>query len=219
MKNSINLTELEKKAFKSFHEDGLWDIMIGLSLEIFMVIPLLLTETGLGDFWSSLVMLPLYVVIFWIIKTIRRKIVSPRVGLIRIGPIRRTKIQILHIIMIVLLVLGVIFGITALDLFGMMDKQAWFFPVFLSFLFLFLFAAAAFLLSCPRFLMYGIMMAFFIPAGEIMFRKSILMHHGFPAVFSTAALIIIITGMIKLVLFLKRYPKMATEDSDDIVRS
>jgi hypothetical protein len=219
MKNNINLTKLEKKTFKFVHEDGLWDIMIGLTLIIFMVLPLYLSDAGLSDFWSSFVMLIPYALVFLIITTFRSKLVGPRIGFFKIGQSRRKKIRILNVLLVILLVLGAIFSLLAFDLFVPMDKQAWFFPLLISSVFLFMFSAAAFLLSGPRFLMYGIMIAFFVPAGEILFRKGILTHHGFPAVFGTAALIIILTGIIKLVLFIKRYPKSAMEDKDDAISS
>jgi hypothetical protein len=219
MKNSIDLAEFEKKTFKSVHEDGLWDIMIGLTLIIFMVLPLYLSDAGLSDFWSSFVMLIPYALIFLIIKTFRSKLVGPRIGIFKIGQSRRKKIRILNLFLVILLVLGAIFSLLAFDLVIPVDNQAWFFPLIISSVFLFMFSAAAFLLSAPRFLIYGTMIAFFVPAGEILFRKGILMHHGFPAAFGTAALIIILTGIIKLVLFLKRYPKSAMEDSDDDIRS
>lgn len=219
MKNSINITKLEKKTFKFVHEDGLWDIMIGLTLIIFMVIPLYLSETGLSDFWSSFIMLIPYALIFLTIKTIRTRIVGPRIGFFKIGQSRRKKIRVLHLLLAILLVLGVIFSLLAFDLFIPMEGNAWFFPLFMSSLFLFMFAAAAFLLSGPRFFAYGVVIAFFVPAGEILFRKGTLMHHGFPAAFGTAALIIILTGIVKLVLFIKRYPKSAMEDNDNAIRS
>ncbi|MCJ7813777.1 hypothetical protein MUP95_10735 [bacterium] len=58
----LNLKELEKKAFRSYFEDGLWDIFVGIILLQFFVIPLYISDLGLGDFWSAVIFLPVYMI-------------------------------------------------------------------------------------------------------------------------------------------------------------
>ncbi|MFH1941178.1 MAG: hypothetical protein ABIL68_03660, partial [bacterium] len=61
MIQALDLKALEKKTFRSTFEDGLWDIFIGLIFLQFAVAPLL-NDLGLGDFWSSFVFLPVYLI-------------------------------------------------------------------------------------------------------------------------------------------------------------
>ncbi len=91
MLNKINLTEIEKKAFKSTFQDGLWDIMLGLVILAVGIIPLL-SSWNLGDFWSSMLLIPFYIIGYTIFNLGKRRITVPRMGLLKIGPLRQKKL-------------------------------------------------------------------------------------------------------------------------------
>ncbi len=113
MNNQINLKELERKAFRSTHQDGLWDILFGLiviGIGIYMYRP----EEGYGPF-NMIWMTVTFVVanlIFWAGKWF---ITVPRMGQVTFGPIRKQKARTLAIILgVFVLVQGGIVLLTAL---------------------------------------------------------------------------------------------------------
>jgi len=50
MSQTINLKELERKAWRSVFQDGLWDIFLGLLL-LAMAIGALLSDIGVPEAW------------------------------------------------------------------------------------------------------------------------------------------------------------------------
>jgi hypothetical protein len=86
MSEAISLKQIEKKAFKSTHGDGLWDILLGCFVLMFAVAPLL--SARLGDFWSSAVFLPFWGGVYLVIRFLRKNVVAPRVGTAKFGRAR-----------------------------------------------------------------------------------------------------------------------------------
>ena len=212
MDTLFDLKELEKKAFRSFFEDGLWDIFIGLVLLQFFVFPLYINDLGFGDFWSVVVFLPLYMVTFWLLIKTKIKITTPRIGFMKVGKPRRKRLGRLTLIMNLLLLLGMLLGLPYLYERVDLYQVGWFFPGIFCLLFLFIFSAASFFLDVFRFLIYGVLIAFLIPIGEILFLKGVLTHHGYPVIFGITTSVMITTGTVKLVIFLKKYPKVIAEE-------
>ena len=83
MSAQISLKDLEKNIFQKSFQDGLIDIQIGCVVLMFAIAPLL--SPFLGDFWSSMVFLPFWALIYLGVKEIRKKIIQPRVGVVEIG--------------------------------------------------------------------------------------------------------------------------------------
>jgi len=153
---------------------------------------------------------------FWILIKAKIKITAPRIGLVKVGKPRRKKLGRLILIMNLILLVGLLLGLPYLYQRVNIYDIEWFFPGVFSLLFLFIFSAAAFFLDVNRFLFYGILIAVFIPVGEILFRKGYLTHHGYPVIFGITTTIMIINGITKLVAFLKKYSKPITEEIDGI---
>jgi len=213
MNSMVNLKELEKKAFTTVFEDGLWDIFIGIMLFCFMVAPLLLNDWGFGDFWSVVIFLPVVLVFLWSIKISENRITAPRLGIVKMGENRRKKVFGLQIILVFTVVLGVIIGLVVFLLGDKLYSINWFFPATTCFVFMFSFTAAAVALNVRRYQWYGIMITVLVPMGEILFWKGLIKHHGIPLVFGIVALIILGTGICKFLLFLKHF-QLPTEESD-----
>jgi hypothetical protein len=113
MSIQLNLQEIERKAFRSTYQDGLWDVNLGLivaGMSIFihrpaqgyspMNIVLFLLTTALANS------------LFWIGK---KYVTLPRMGLVRFGPVRKQKMRTLAVILgvFVLIQTGLV-GLTAL---------------------------------------------------------------------------------------------------------
>jgi len=113
MSQAFDLKALERKAFRSTHQDGLWDILYGL-IVIGMALFVFRPEEGYGA--SNFIWLIITCVaanlIFWAGK---KFITVPRMGQVRFGEIRKQKGRTLAIILGVFILLqGGIVLLTAL---------------------------------------------------------------------------------------------------------
>lgn len=107
MSQNMNLKELEKRAFRSTFQDGLWDIYIGL-LMLFIGLMFNFQDSEEIPFLGfGLIILGIGVAfaIFWFGK---KYITVPRLGLVKFGAARKRKKRTLAIVMgvLVLLTLG-----------------------------------------------------------------------------------------------------------------
>jgi len=89
---NINLKELERKAFRSVFQDGLWDIFVGFLFTQFAVAPFL-SEQGLGDFWSSAVLFPVYMIVLACVMLLKKYVVAPRLGMVQFSKKRKSKFK------------------------------------------------------------------------------------------------------------------------------
>jgi hypothetical protein len=92
MSTRINLKELERKAWRSVFQDGLWDIYLGfllLTMGMGPVLPSLDTSV----IWT-LAMLLTFSVLAWLAFWAGKKfITTPRMGLVKFGPQRKAKLK------------------------------------------------------------------------------------------------------------------------------
>ncbi len=204
MKNKIDLKEIEKKAFRFTFQDGLFDILIGIFLSMFAIAPLL-TDL-LGDFWSSFVFLPVNLLCLFLFRTAKKKITMPRIGMIKFGGERKTKMVKLSLFFSFLLVIGIIAG-QLFWFFSQKELVRWTAPAFLILLMLSSFSVTGYFLNIRRLFIYGIMIALLVPIGEILFWRGIVTHHGYPLVFGISCSTMIITGIILLIRFVRKYPR------------
>jgi hypothetical protein len=113
MSAQLNLKEIERKAFRSTYEDGLWDIYFGL-IVICMSIFIYRPASGYSPMNIILALLAMSAAysIFWAGK---RYITLPRMGQVRFGEIRRKKKTTMVIFLsFVVLVQLIILGLTTL---------------------------------------------------------------------------------------------------------
>lgn len=112
MQNQINLKEIERRAFRSTYQDGLWDIYMGLvvaGVSIFAYRPL----GGYRPFNIILAVL-LISAAFGLFQAGKRFITVPRMGHVTFGPARKQKKITLAIILAVFIVFqAVLVGVTA----------------------------------------------------------------------------------------------------------
>ena len=202
--NKISLKELERKAFRSVFQDGLWDIFIGLLLTQF-VIALFLSERGLGDFWSSAVLFPIYMIILAGVMLLKKYVVAPRLGMVQFSKKRKSKFKKLILMTNIILVIGIIAGVFFVDLSNLNIK--WLAPATFSLILLIGFSVTAYLLDLTRFYVYGAMNSLAVAVGELLYQFAGASHHGFPVAFGVTSSIMIIVGIALLVNFLRKYPK------------
>jgi hypothetical protein len=108
MNNQLNLKELERKAFRSTYQDGLWDVQLGL-IVICMGIFVFRPDYGYGprNIFLMLLAFSLANLVFWVGK---KFVTVPRMGQVSFGPLRKKKNRTLAIILsaVVLVQIGVV---------------------------------------------------------------------------------------------------------------
>lgn len=202
MSQQISLKEAERKVFRTAHNDGLWDIFLGCFFLEFAIAPLL--STSLGDFWSSAVFLPILWLVYLVIWLIRKYVVTPRIGVVKFGRARITKLKkftfVMIMVNIVAAILGFIFAINFQRITGEII------PVIFGLIFLFGFSIAAYFLDFRRLYLYGLLAAVSPLVGEWFFINGIADHHGLPITFGTTASIMIIVGLVIFVRLMYNNP-------------
>ena len=97
MNSQLNLKELERKAFRSTYQDGLWDMNMGL-IVIGMALFVFRPDEGYGA--RNIIMMVLSFslanLVFWVGK---KFVTVPRMGQVSFGPLRKQKNRTLAIIM------------------------------------------------------------------------------------------------------------------------
>ena len=118
MSTQLNLKEIERKAFRSTYQDGLWDIYLGL---VVVCMSLFLYRPANGYSPVNLVLLGLaFILAYGIFWAGKRFITLPRMGQVRFGPARKRKKTTLAITLgLLVLIQVIVLGLTT---------QAWLDP-------------------------------------------------------------------------------------------
>jgi hypothetical protein len=114
MKTPLDLKEIERKAFRSTYQDGLWDIYMGLvvvSMSIFIYRP----ANGYSAM-NIIICLFLFAVASGIFQVGKKYITLPRMGQVHFGEIRKQKNRTLAIILSVFVLIQV--GLVSLTALG-----------------------------------------------------------------------------------------------------
>lgn len=202
METKISLRDLEQDMFRSSIQDGIIDIQIGCMLLIFVIAPLL--SKSLGDFWSSMIFLPIWGVIFLGLRAFKKKHLQPRVGIIQYGTYRKKLLKKLHLVILVFNLAVLVLGVISFILFSFL--AGWIFPAILSILLLIGFSLAGYMLEFPRLYLYGIVVSAAPLVGEFLYQSFGFSHHGIPVTFGITATSFILTGIVILYRIMKQYP-------------
>jgi len=113
MATQLNLKEIERKAFRSTYQDGLWDLYLGV---IVMLMAIYIHRPADGYSPMNLILLLLsFVVAFSLFWAGKKFITLPRMGQVRFGAMRKQKKTTLAIILglVIAVQIGIV-GLTAL---------------------------------------------------------------------------------------------------------
>ena len=206
MTKDINLKEIERKAFRSTFQDGLWDLFLGFLLLIFAASALL---SGLGISKSLhmafLVAMQAVVLVGFIAG--KKLITVPRMGLVKFGPKRKRKLTKVKVVLLISVLMGVVFFVVTL--FSMHNRPEWLNPLLLIVAAwvvncIVVFSLGAYFLDLPRLYAYGVLFAIPVPV-DILLRKLTDLDLTFIA-FGVSALVILVVGTVMFVHFLRDYP-------------
>jgi hypothetical protein len=213
LNGNINIKDLEKKAWKSTFQDGLWDIYIGMVI------------MGLGLTWiGSLIglseTLDVLIVIFswdmgaFLIFFLGKKFITvPRIGYVKFGKVRKKRNKILSIFIGFMVMFTVItFIFTLLGLFQL-SLPGYLVMLLIGLVFITVpFSTLAFFIQLNRLYIYAFL------GGLGLFGSELLSGILYPTladfiVFGIIGGMITLTGFVILAKFLKKYPKSKKEVS------
>lgn len=202
MSDKISMKAAEIKVFQTSFNDGLWEIFLGCFFLEFAIAPLL--SVYLGDFWSVAVFLPFWGLAYLVVSLIRRYIVKPRIGHVKLGSVRKTKLMKFTLVMLVFNSAIFILGILAAVSFGRVSGFAM--SILVGMILLLGFSLAAYMLDFQRLYLYGLLVGIAPLVGEWLYRQGLASHHGFPITFGTISAILILVGLAQLLRLLHNNP-------------
>ena len=207
MSEQVSLKQVERQAFTSIYNDGLWDIFLGCFLLIFVIAPFL--SASMGDFWSSVVFLPFWGGVYLVIRRIRQHVVAPRVGTAKFGRARKAKLRKFTVVMLAANLVALVLGFVAAANIGRISGHA-VAPVF-GLIFLIGFSTAAYFLDFSRLYVYGLLTGLSPLVGEWLWVHNKASHHGFPLTFGITAAVMILVGLVLFVRLLRENPVAVAE--------
>jgi hypothetical protein len=207
MNDAMDLKTLERTAWRSYHQDGLWDIYLGLilwALAIFLGGGLDAVENDLWRLLAYTVLISGAFLIFWAGK---RYITVPRLGQVKFGPERKRRM--LHLALILggfTLVTVVLVILTATA----KSNNASLPPGLPVYLFAGLFvgtviATIAWFNDYPRGYYIAVIYALCFGLGEYL--------NNF-AIFWIGGLLVMVPGVYLFIRFLKEHPKPSVENGN-----
>ncbi len=208
MVDKIDLKSLEKKAYRSVFNDGLWDLFIGLLILNFGIGPLFNLLFDLPEFFFIIISSILWNFMALLIFILGKKyITTPRVGYVKFGPERKSKQLKLKIFLMIVFIVNVILLIFPLS--GIINYSQ-ITPFLITLLlgigiFAFPFSVIAYFLDYTRLYYY----AFSIAIGFFLINlitPIVGNPLGIIIIFGVIGVIIVIIGLYYFILFLKKYP-------------
>lgn len=206
MNMASDLKKIEINTFRLlFLSDGLIDIYLGLALIPYIV--------WIYSGWAGSIVLNGVVGLigYFLLMIMKKRVVEPRVGMIKPGPWRRRKTNLLVLATIIGVVITIGLVIFTSLAGGAANRMLAGIPlVFWVFGLVTITAASvvAWLIDWPRVILYGLLVAITIPVDAVYFLRT-----GRIPLTVIPMLVMIGTGVFLLVRFLKRYPKPEISDA------
>ena len=202
-RGSASLKEIERRAYRSTFEDGIYDIQFGFLYLVFALISVL-EAIGISRFFGyALLVIPL--IIPWLGK---RYITIPRMGEVEFGQKRRKKNRIILVIgaVVLFLTLPLFFMIGSASISGVLGWKL--IAVFVAPLFV----LAVYTTHFPRLYLYAALLIAGVVEAEFLLN---LVGSPLNAVYSFGlpGIVITLIGINFLIKFIKTYPRTEVLDA------
>ncbi len=207
MDQKINLKEIEKKAYRSTFQDGIWDIHLGILLINLSILPWIV-ENYLSVIQAAMIGIFVTILAMIVFFGGKKLITIPRMGLIQFGQARKAKLKKVRAVMF----LSVIVGIVLFFLAKYMTTIAGIPAPFLIFSAncLIVFSLGAYFMNFERLYFYGFFYALPLPFGFLMMKNSFPVENVI-LISTIPGLIMVIIGSILFFQFLRKYPNPTKE--------
>lgn len=191
MNTPLNLKELERKAFRSFYQDGIWDIFFGLMMFAMYAFTLFNETENNGLPVVGLILIEIMAVMFLIFG--KKYITAPRLGNVEFGKGRKRKLgYILGLNIFTLLVgIGLFIGFEQISLDTTQSELL--VPLGFGIWIAFLTSLMAFFLDFDRLYIYGLIYGAAFAAVLLL---------DIPILFLIASLLILLPGLLIFSRFL-----------------
>jgi hypothetical protein len=195
MQNDINLKKIEDKAYKTYQQDGLWDIALGFFFLSFGIS--ILTEIA----WALAICIPALAAAY---ANFRKSLIGRRLGYAKFGPERQAQEKTGRIIFLIAMFVSLFAGVLVSFAYSNSSPLALFirklellpFGAVLTMVVI----AGGSILQMRRFIVYGILIM-------VVFLASFFVNSDPAACFLLLGIIFLLSGVTILIRFLRRYPK------------
>lgn len=202
MVGDMDLKALERKAWTSYFQDGLWEIIIGTILMV-AVLSSTLSAAGVDDESRIAIYVPLMVVLPVATFTLgKRYITVPRLGMVRFGPKRLARgLYLLVGILVTMLLNLAVWAAGALNMADTTPYGAYIIPLDVFAIF----CLMAYYFDHKRFYLVAVIMAMAELAVHFLKTYTDITYYGVIA-YGIPAAILIGIGLVSLAAFMRRYP-------------
>lgn len=211
MLQKIDLKDIEKKIFTSFHQDGLIDLFLGFIMLV-SILSSTLDVSGVSDAVSISIYLPLMVALGPVLYMLGKKYITfPRMGYVKLGSKqKRTRriviFSIITAVLLTLVILTIILGNKAGNVgpvFGI--KPEFWSSAVVTLIIIGIFSIIALVLMTPRFFLLGIIVGMSEPLYMLLKHFTHIKYIGVIA-YGIPGVLLIILGTVVLKRFVKKYP-------------
>ncbi len=194
---------INKRLMLTLHQDGLLDVLAGLIVLTFGLIPIL-DNTNLTPGLRQLIILLFYGLSVTSVIWFKQMITLPRTGLVQLSKKTTSRMSIVLLVVNVLIFLifaGVyIFDLAIWEFFGSYQLS-----IPLGLIFLVMLSVSGGLLKAIRFYLYGVLVFVSFVLFEHLYLKGLVVHHGIPWASFISGGLIILSGIFILYRFVNRY--------------
>ena len=207
MSQSLNLKEIERKAWRSTFQDGLWDIYLGLLLFSMALSSQL--DTNIKDKFLGYVIYFGFIVFTMVVLWVGKRFITiPRMGRVKFGPVRQSRQKKVRLVLFASVAFGLLAWFVGAAVwrgsFGRGLPWDLLFPVVYALNMLIVFCLLAYFLDFPRLYLIAVLFALPIPV-HVLLKNYLDIDLIFYA-FAVPALIIVCMGIFYLVRFLRENP-------------
>ncbi|MBN2044669.1 MAG: hypothetical protein JW757_06600 [Anaerolineales bacterium] len=212
--SSNQVTNAARQINAMTYKDGLVDLLIGTFFTL-LALQEPLEMQGWPIWLSYLPSLGAMAVGLVIYAVVKRKVVAPRIGLAKVSlkrnPARRNIFLFAVVLQLITLVIFILASTGWLSQ-NLPSRPGWLVDAFFAAATFGFFAFMGYTLDAPRFYIYGLVLAGTMMA-QVALRGDSRLVAQLPIIF--AGLVMVIGGVVALTRFLKDYPVVETEESDE----
>ncbi|MCP4357054.1 MAG: hypothetical protein GY796_03430 [Chloroflexi bacterium] len=210
MSQQINLKKLEQKAYRSNFQDGAWDIFLGLLL-FQSVIDVVLYRIGWPPTLILMTTLGYVVLVLVAFTLVKKYVITPRIGLVNFGPVRKAKNKKLMLLLSlsilggVIVFAGIVAGYFEANSGAVTDEAPMtFVPLgLIAVVPIVVFSVAAYLLDFSRAYLYGWFFGLALPLNVLLDER---FGISFPLATAVFSAVMVLIGLVLFVHFLQTHP-------------
>lgn len=210
MSNNLSVKAAERKVLRLYQKDGLWDVLMGLFF-VMLALGDKFAGFGLPEPYQDFVSLGYLAVGLAAYYLLKNRVVAPRVGVVKISPIRNSQKR-----RIVLVAFGLFVATWVIFLLSssgwlqssLSGRPPWLIDAFFGTAIFGVFALMAYSMDTPRFAFYGFLLGISPVLGVMLDARGEAFNSG-PTLLAGAVMALV--GIYVFINFLKENPVVEVE--------